>query len=81
LQIIKRSCSIDSVQFEKKLFRSKQSMLLNKKRLLSFIQFVFKKIQTWTKKYINLSKKHVRKKLHPKTQKVTASSFIKEMNQ
>lgn len=76
LQIIKRSCSIDSIQFEKRLDRTKIVSNTFKKNTYLLILTNFKKILRYFELRINTLKSGIRKKLHSDTQAEKPSEFI-----
>lgn len=78
LQILKSSCSIDSVKFEKHLGDVQQKTYTFKKNIYSMTHFSFKKVIEYNEIILKKLKYHIRKKLHSdKTEKVPSEFIIK----
>lgn len=76
LQILKSSCSIDSVQFEKCLKGAQTKTITFKKYIYSITHISSKKALEYNEKAINKVKKVIRKKLHSDLKKESPSEFI-----
>ena len=79
--MLKKLCSIDSVQFEKNLGLCKKGIIKVKNYGHSQIHVSKRKIQKYINENVNTGKKYIRKKLHPETTQQTASSFITTMKE
>lgn len=79
LQILKRSCSIDSVQFESYLKQSKNDLLQVKKQAKISKTNIVQKLSKYYFSHLNFLKKCIRKRLHPETDKIAESAFIVEI--
>ncbi len=79
LQIIKRSCSIDSVRFEKHLRFTQLTSINFKKYVYNLFHSLLKKIMKYGKLLINKLKYFIRKKLNSDTHKEKPSSFITQI--
>ncbi|MCI5051167.1 MAG: hypothetical protein MRY57_02570 [Candidatus Pacebacteria bacterium] len=80
LQILKSSCSIDSVQFEKRLDSLQTGSNTFKKYLYSITHVSAKKAVRYNELAVKKIKYLVRKKLHSDTIKETPSEFISQIH-
>jgi len=80
LQILKSSCSIDSVQFEKYVNAAQIKTKVLKKYIYVISRITLKKVIEYSNLIINKIKYIIRKKLHTDTKKNMSSEFISKIN-
>jgi hypothetical protein len=80
LQILKSSCSIDSVQFEKHVSAAQIKTNTFKKYVHSISRISSKKAFEYNNLALKKIKYFIRKKLHPDTKKEMPSEFISKIN-
>jgi hypothetical protein len=79
LQIIKSSCSIDSVRFEKQLRISQITSRTIRKYLYYFFRTCLKKVREYVTQAVNKLKLVIRKRLHSDITNKTPSDFISKI--
>ncbi|MFT7327878.1 MAG: hypothetical protein ACI870_000049 [Crocinitomicaceae bacterium] len=81
LQIIKRSCNIDSVRFEKRLSNAQTKSINLKKYVSALTHISLKKALDYSQLPVNKLKYFIRMKLHSDTYKEKPSSFITKIKE
>lgn len=79
LHRLKKSCSINSVQFEKEFISFIFFIKKQRYRIFYKMKGIFYRLIGYKENVINKTKKNIRKKLFVETQKEKVSEFISEM--
>lgn len=79
LQILKKLCSIDSIRFEKELEKAHRYSLKSRIKMNSFWKINFSKMLSYTTLKGGRIRCFIRKKLHPETETLETSRYIKDI--